>query len=196
MARHEYFTFVINSDTRVGTVENLGDTFEDYWLLNEGAPVGSLYPPKVEVSLTKKAGDMITDFVDNIHSVVIVSEKARAILEQAGLGSDKVEFLPLTLKDRRRKKVPEPYFIANALECIDCFDWERSTYALYPNKRKVVRTSLEKLHVLEDRIPETATFFRLGELRHTLLIRSDLLEKLNAAGCTGISVAAMGTPLP
>jgi hypothetical protein len=196
MSRHEYFTFVVNDDPRVGTIKNLDDSFEDYWMLTEGTPLGSLYPPKLELTLSKDGGDLITDFIDNIHSVVIVSEKAKAILEQAGLGNDKVEFLPFTLKDRKRKKVPEPYFIANTVECIDCFDWERSVYKTYPTKKKVVYASLRKLHILDDKIPETAMFFRLGELKPKVLIRSDLVEKLKAGGCTGISVAAMGDPLP
>ncbi|MFP2930242.1 imm11 family protein [Pyxidicoccus sp. 3LG] len=196
MALHEYFVFVINSDPRVGVIENLDNAFEDYWMLNEGMPLGASYPPKAELTLSKNGGDLVTDFIDNIHSVVLVSEKARGVLEQAGLGPEQVEFLPFTLKDRKRKKVPEPYFIANALQSFDCFDWDRSEYDLYPNKRKVVRTSLKKLHVLEDKIPENAMFFRTGELKHRILIRADLLEKLKAAGCTGINVTAMGAELP
>jgi len=196
MARHEYFIFVINSDPRVGVIEKLDDAFDDYWMLNEGMALRDKYPPRLELTLSKKDGDMITDFIDNIHKVVLVSEKARAILEQAGLGPEQVEFLPFTLKDRKRKKVPEPYFIANALQSFDCFDWDRSKYDLYPTKRKVVSTSLSKLYVHEDKVPKDALFFRLGELKNRILIRSDLLEKLKAAGCTGISVAAMGEPLP
>jgi hypothetical protein len=196
MARHEYFTFVVNDDSRVGTIEKLDDGFDDYWMLSEGTPLGNLYPPKLELSLSKKGGDLITDFIDNIHKVVMVSEKARGIMEQAGLGPEQVEFLPFTLKDRKRKKVPEPYFIANALECVDCFDWDRSVYETYPNRKEVVYSSLRILHVLKDKVPERATFFRLGELKDKVLIRSDLLEKLKAAGCTGISVAAMGADLP
>ncbi|MBJ6759924.1 hypothetical protein JGU66_04060 [Myxococcaceae bacterium JPH2] len=196
MARHEYFVFVINSDPRVGVIENLDDSFEDYWMLSEGMALEDKYPPKLDLTLSKKGGDMITDFIDNIHEVVLTSEKARTILAQAGIGARQVEFLPFTLKDRKRKKVPEPYFIANALQCFDCFDWDRSEYDLYPTKRKVVSTSLSKLHVQEDKVPEEAMFFRLGELKDRILIRSDLLEKLRAAGCTGISVAAMGEPLP
>ncbi|AKQ69079.1 hypothetical protein A176_005991 [Myxococcus hansupus] len=157
--------------------------------------LGDKYPPKISLSLSNKRGDMITDFVDNIHKAVLVSEKAKGIMEQAGLGPEQVEYLPFTLKDRKRKKVPEPYFIANALQSFDCFDWDRSEYGLYPNKRKVVSTSLSKLHVLEDKVPKDAMFFRLGELKNRILIRSDLLEKLRAADCTGISVAAMGEPL-
>ncbi|MFP2930243.1 imm11 family protein [Pyxidicoccus sp. 3LG] len=196
MARHEYFVFIVGGDRRAGTIENLDDTFDDYWMLTEGTPLGDKYPPSVQVALSKHGGDMLTDFIDNIHSVVIVSEKARALMEQAGLGPEQVEFLPLTLKDKKRKKVPEAYFIANALQSFDCFDWDRSEYNLYPTKRKVVATSLSKLHVLEDKIPKTATFFRLGEVKSELLIRADLLEKLKAAGCTGINVTAMGAELP
>jgi hypothetical protein len=196
MARHEYFLFVINDDPRVGLIENLDDSFEDYWMLNEGMALGDKYPPKLDLTLSKKGGDMVTDFIDNIHKVVLISEKTRALLEQAGLGPEQVEFLPFTLKDRKRKKVAEPYFIANALQSFDCFDWERSKYDLYPTKRKVVSTSLSTLYVLEDKVPKDALFFRLGELKNRILIRSDLLDKLKAAGCTGISVAAMGEPLP
>ncbi|MCP3168176.1 imm11 family protein [Myxococcus qinghaiensis] len=196
MARHEYSIFVINNDARVGVIENLDDTFDDYWMLNEGVALGDKYPPKLDLTLSKKGGDMVTDFIDNIHKVVLISEKARGIMEQAGLGPEQVEFLPFTLKDRKRKKVPEPYFIANALQCFDCFDWDRSEYDLYPTKRKVVSTSLSKLYVLEDKVPKDALFFRLDELKNRILIRSDLLEKLRAAGCDGISVAAMGEPLP
>jgi hypothetical protein len=195
MAHYEYFTFTVNDDPRVGTIENLGDKFEGYWRLNKGTPVADRYPPKLELTLSKNGGDLITDFVDNIHSVVIVSDKAKTILEQAGLKSENVEFLSFALKDKKRKKVPDPYYIANALECIDCFDWDRSVYKTYPNTKEVVFASLRKLHVLEDKIPAAATFFRLGELKPMILIRSDLLEKLKVAGCTGISVLPMGASI-
>ena len=196
MARHEYFIFVISNDPRVGVIEKLDDGFEDYWMLSESMRLGDKYPSKLELTLSKKDGDMITDFIDNIHKQVLVSQKGRAVMEEAGLGPEQVEFLPFTLKDRKRKKVPEPYFIANALQSFDCFDWDRSEYNLYPTKRKVVSTSLSKLYVLEDKVPKDALFFRLGELKNRILIRSDLLEKLKAADCTGISVAPMGDELP
>lgn len=197
MERFEYFVFGISDDPRVGVIENLDEKVEEYWLLCEGVRVTEeQFPAGVELDLAKDGGNLLTDFIENIHSVVIVSAKARAIMEAEGLGEELVQFLPITLRNKRGKKVPEPYFIANALLSPECFDWDRSEYKTFPGKRKISSTSLRRLHVLEEKLPDTAKFFRVGELKNRLLIRSDLLKRLKAEGCTGISVYAMGERLP
>jgi hypothetical protein len=196
MPQNEYFVFTVGDDPKAGTIENLDSKVQKYWLLSKGVRMGELFPPSVELNLSRDGGTLLTDFLDNIHSVVIVSARARAILEQEGLDDQKVEYLPFVLRDKRRKKVPEQYFIANVLESVDCFDWERSVYKTFPDSNEISYPSLRKLHVREDQIPETARFFRLGALKKKILIRSDLLERLRAEGCTGINVLAMGATIP
>lgn len=48
----------------------------------------------------------------------------------------------------------------------------------------------------EEVIPEDAKFFCLGEQADRLIIRSDLVERLKAEGCTGLSLLAMGDEWP
>lgn len=197
MKEHEYLMFTVNDDPRVGVIKNLDGKVEEYWRLTEGMRVTpEQFPANVELDLSKDEGNLLTDFLDNIHSVVMVSSKAKAILESEGLGEEVVQFLRFTLRDKKRKKVPEPYFIANALQCIDCFDWERSVYEKYPGTQEVVTTSLRKLYIIEDKVPETARFFRLDALKSTILIRSDLLKRLQAERCTGLCVLPIGTDIP
>ncbi|XDD44677.1 DUF1629 domain-containing protein (plasmid) [Leptospira sp. WS60.C2] len=196
MEGYEYFVFSARTDPRFCSVENLDEKIEEYWLLSECVRMGNRFPKSVVLDLTKDAGDYITDFINNIHSVVIVSQQVKAVFEAEGIGDEKVEYLPIGLRDKKKKRLKEQYFIANALVKVDCFDWKNSTYATYPKKpNKIVFSSLRKLVLREDQIPNDAKFFRLGELTDKILIRSDLLNRLKAEELTGMSVTAMGARL-
>jgi hypothetical protein len=192
VTEQDYSAVHIPKDPRFCLVEQLGD-LEDEGALSEAIPFAKRFPKKLVVDLAPDGGDMITDFVNNIFRILIASRKAREILEAEGIIGDQVEYLPLTLRDRRRKQIKEPFFIVNTLRTVDCFDWKRSVYKTYTtNPREISPASLRVLHVTPDTIPEDAKLFRMGELREEIIVRADLVDRLKREGCEGLAVAAMG----
>jgi hypothetical protein len=190
-----YSMFTVRSDPRAAVVETLDHEVDEYWLLSEGVSMAGRIPPSTAIPIAPDGGDLIADFVDNIHRVVIVSAKARAVLE-AELKPTDVEYLPFTLQDKKGRAVKEPYCLANTLRKVDCFDWKQSVYETYPNKpTKIALNTLRKLLLLGDRLPDDAKLFRVGELPKVVVMRSDLVDRLKAAGCSAPSLLAIGADI-
>lgn len=194
---HDFCTFVVGDDRRAALIEELDSKVQKYWKLADGVAMGPLFPPTVEIRLAKAGGDLVGDFVDNIHTVVIVSEKARKVLEAEGVrGEAVVEYLPFVLRDKKRKKVPGQFAVVNALRLVPCLDREKSVFETFPGSDEIVSTSVKRILLHAGRIPADANLFRIAELPSQIAIRSDLVEKLKAAGCTGLSVLPCGERLP
>jgi hypothetical protein len=192
MTERDYLALYLQTDPRFCSVEELGD-LQNEGDLTKAIPMAERLPNGLQADLAQCGGDMITDFVDNIFRILIVSQKARSILEDEGTKGDQVEYLPIALRDKRQKPLKEPFFVVNLLRTIDCFDWKRSVYKTYKGcPREISSASLRVLHVLPEAIPEDAKLFRLGELRREIILRADLLERLKREGCDGLSVIEMG----
>jgi len=192
MTERDYLALHLRTDPRFCSVKELGD-LQNEGDLTKAVPLAHTFPESLQVDLSPKGGDMITDFVSNIFRILIVSQKARSILEDEGIRGDQVEYLPIALRDKRKKPLKESFFIVNVLRAVDCFDWKRSVYKTYKNSpREISSASLEVLHVLPEAIPGDAKLLRLGELRRELILRADLLERLKREGCDGLSVIEMG----
>lgn len=192
MTEADYLAVYVRTDARHCSVEALGD-LEYPGDLNKCIPLASTFPNGLKVDLDPGAGDMVTDFVNNSFRVLIASQKARAILESEGVERRIVEYLPIVLRDKRRKPLKGPFFVVNVLASVPCFDWKRSTYQTYPNKpRKISPSSLTVLHVVPEAIPPDAKLFRVDEVKRELVVRADLLERIKREGCEGLCVVPMG----
>ncbi|NMO23559.1 hypothetical protein HPC49_53185 [Pyxidicoccus fallax] len=197
MDRLGYFLFSVRRDPRFCEIEEVDEKVEKGWKLANGERMGEFFPSTVELQLAMDGGDWVTDFINNINQVVILSRKARLIFEVEGVGEEQVEYLPFVLKDRRGHVIDdEQFYVANALVKVDCFDWQRSVYKTFSHApREIIYPSLRRMCLREEAIPEDAKFFRLGEQTDRYIIRSDLVERLKAEGCTGLSLRAMGEDL-
>lgn len=195
MAKNEefqYFTFTLNPDPKVATIEGWGPHVRENYELRNGVRMGERFPPDAELELAEDGGDALTDVIDNIMRALIISQKARQLLEAEGQDGEVVEYLPFVLKDKRGRKVKKQYCVANVLRKVDCLDWDGAVCRKYPDGRL---QSIKVLEVDASKIPDDARLFRLGEDLKRILIRSDLLERLREEGLTGIAVAATGEKL-
>jgi hypothetical protein len=186
----DYAAIGLQKDPRYCCVKDMGD-LERPGDLSVARPVGPRFPDGLKVSVAQDCGDLVPDFVDNIFRVLIVSEKARRFLEGEGIGKNRAEYLPIVLGDKRGKSLGEAFFIVNILTAVGCFDWDRSTYKTYKGSPREIM-SVKILHVRAEAIPEDAMLFRVGERLHEIVIRTDLLGRLRAAGCDGLEVIPMG----
>lgn len=124
----------------------------------------------------------IHDFVTNIMSIRIVSERVRRIV--LDLVPNDVEFLPVTLVDHHRDVVSREHFIMNVLARRDVIDLERSDVRMSAILEEEIGR-VRKLVLKEDIEPEGPKVFRPVHLRVNTLIDETVHAALAGAGLTG-----------
>ncbi len=190
----EYFVVSMSHDYRAGWIKRFGKGIKRNYELSKGVRMKDNFPPTVEIGIDEDSGDMLTDIIPNIGMDLIVSEKVKKILESEGLvESDTLEYLPFVLKGKRGRVVKEQYFFVNSFLKIDCLDREKSDFSTYSGSDEVC--DVNGVYLLLDKVPEKTKLFRLGEYASVILLRSDLVERLNSEGVTGLSVVGMGVDL-
>ncbi|MGC4120059.1 MAG: hypothetical protein QM765_36865 [Myxococcales bacterium] len=194
MSTFGYFTQDITGDDRRAVIEFLTGIESD-WKLAEGVRMGELFPPTVALALSPDYGDLLTDFIDNTEELVIASARASNEMKTFGLDDEAVEYLPFQLLDKKKRPMKQSYCVANPLVLVPCLDTKRSAFECFPGSKEIISTSVSRILLKEDEIPATASFFRIAELPSRIVFRSDLVERLAAAGCTGLPVRKTGEPV-
>ena len=88
----------------------------------------------------------------------------------------------------------ELFYIANVLPKINCLDLDNSKYKIHPLNGSIWR--LSEIVIDSEKADPDLEMFRLGEDPKHIIFRSDLVEKINARGFTGLSLCEMGEELP
>lgn len=176
----------------LGYIEKESQGVTQAWRLGDGEPMGDKFPKQASYPLSKQhKGMKLTDFIPNKFSRLIVSEKVRKLLETEPVD---IEWLPVSIIDKKDRVVDARYSIAHVLGTVDCVDLDRSEYdrsSFSPEQFLVIR----RLLLREDKIPEQLALFRIKEYPRAFIIREDLLDKLATAGATGLDVLELGTPV-
>jgi len=123
------------------------------------------------------------DFIANLNSVLVVSERTRQTLEATGLKNN--EFLPVKIINHKGRKEKSPFYVLHQVELQDCIDFDKTVCtrnAIDPD----LLSSISQLVLDERRIDPTVSLFRLKHFPHVPMFREDLVEKIRSAGLTGI----------
>jgi len=123
------------------------------------------------------------DFIVDLTSLLVVSERTRQALEATGLKNN--EFLPVTIINHKGRKEKGPFYVLHQVELQDCIDFEKTVCkrnALDPD----LLSSISQLVLDERRIDPTVSLFRLKYFPYAPMFREDLVEKIRSAGLTGI----------
>jgi hypothetical protein len=164
--------------------------------LKSGEKVGEDFLSKLEIQMTKDAGNELTDFLYSVDRLLVVSLKVRKFLEDKQFGSDEIEYIPFKLKDKKGKLLTEQYCVVNPLLKITCLDTEKSDCNLFTNPVDgSQRWNVESIVVREEAIPPELRLFRLAEDTSQILIRSDLLAAIKKAKFTGLVARLPGDSL-
>lgn len=161
-------------------------------LARRGMPLASKFPPTTEITLSPKSGNRFTDFIYTTARLVLASQRAWDLMRAEGVKEEQAEYLPFVLKDRKGRIRPEKYGFVNPLLKVPCFDFEKSDYGRLPTETPGRLAGILRLHIQSEKVPEDVKLFRLAENTDTTLIRTDLLEKLHAAGMEGLRGIALG----
>ncbi|HSP79812.1 MAG TPA: DUF1629 domain-containing protein [Myxococcaceae bacterium] len=185
-----YLIFTTSEDPRIAHIRDIAANVPDESKLSSGVSLKGLISESTTFSLSQEGGDMLTDIVDNISGELIVSSKAREVLESEGVAGDVVEYLPFTLKDKRGRRTKGQFYLVNLLLKVPCMDRESSAFSTSDFDGRVLR--VKRLKVLKEKIPPEAKLFRLGEWPRAIVIRSDLVQRINDEKLTGLTVCEQG----
>jgi hypothetical protein len=195
---HDYMTLLHHPGTRFACLEDMSAhlTGKQHTALCSGTRVGPDLLASRVVGLDRAGGNQLSDILDNMDRLFVVSERARDLLTSEGSTPEEVEFIPFQLKDKKGKARPERYAIANPLRKVECLDPSRSDAKLFSNPVDGSKEwMISALQIDVSKVPPDARLFRLAEDPKRILIRSDLVETIRAAGLTGFAPRALGQSL-
>ncbi|MDY7230924.1 imm11 family protein [Hyalangium rubrum] len=160
---------------------------KDY-TLNKGISVREWFPSEVIFDFAPHKGIMPADSIPNVLGLHIVSEKLRQLLESET--SAHFEFLPVQLRNHKKKILSEAYYLANLLDVVTCVDRTHSDFTADELSKGKIRL-FRKLVLDTEKIKPDAKIFRLGERPRLVIVREDLARTITEAGCRGMQWMAM-----
>lgn len=161
--------------------------------LCSGLSVKKSFPAQAVCSLSRRhKGKKLANFFGNISHHLIVDEKARAVLEaEKGLAW---EWYPLAVVDQKGKPFTTAYTWAHLLGNHECVDRAKSRFTASAMEPTEVHT-FDRLVLDPARIPREQSLFRIKEQPGTMIIRSDLVARLQAAKLTGWETWKLDAPI-
>jgi hypothetical protein len=188
----KYFILTVPRRPEFGLVRKDPSGATDTFLVGKGLPYGGRLPADPFVQLDHKhKGMKLEDFVENNMQWLIVSEKVCGLLDNE---TNRCEVYPLKVLDLKGRPVKVPYFFVHPVGTVDCVNLEKSEYRRSAIEPDMI-ASIQRLVLLQDKIPPDRTLFRLKESPRTYIIRSDLLNKFAEAEVKGIKVLHLDTPV-
>lgn len=152
----------------------------------------------------KKGVSLISDFPDDAACVMnpefpkdiqladylygagipVISLRLKEILEKEVL-DNRVEYLPLRIINHKGRVASHDYFIVNPMDVCDCIDIDKSGVRWNQITSNLI-SGCNGLVLKNEAIPEGYKLFRLKYWGSKVLVRSGLVETLNAADLTGL----------
>jgi hypothetical protein len=124
----------------------------------------------------------LEDFLNNLPSVLVVSERVRTFLEAENVKL--IEFLPVTILNHKGRPEKAPYFIANCTANQDCIDESKATFkpnAINPD----IWISVQNIVLDPKKLDPELKLFRLKRYSTLDVWREDLAKKAMEQGFTG-----------
>ncbi|MFL5349707.1 MAG: imm11 family protein [Hyalangium sp.] len=145
--------------------------------LHTGARIGAEYPDDAKIYMSKEnPGIKLSDVLGNTNNFLMVSRGLKEVVEKHC--GDKVEYLPFTLYDHRKRIYSRDYFILNPLGTFDCLDLKKSDIVWSEsNPDRIVR--IEE-HVIDRKKAEMAPqLFRVNRHPTAYVVGVDLATEIH-----------------
>ncbi len=185
----DYFVVRPTNDKKACYVEDYPSMVEDFEMPTTGERMGDAYPPDVRLEMSSEfKGILVPDNIPNALGYFLVSQAAKAVLEQHVTGAE-IEFLPFSLVNHKGRKSPETAYIANVIGTSDCVDMD-ATDGSPGTFRDDEFSFIHSLKLDPDRIDAEANLFRLRPLSEMIVVRSDMKEAIEAAKLSGFTFFA------
>ncbi len=156
---------------------------EDDYQLTRGVPRLEDWPSDAHLELDEDFGIGLDDVMKCLGSLVVVSDRLRAVLEAEAL--ENTEMLPVTLIDLKGREIEDPYFVFHQTQLQDALDLEGSgAKANIINPDLIM--SVEQLVLRETDLEDGVRVFRLARYPRPVLFEQSLAKRITAEGFTGI----------
>jgi len=152
---------------------------------SKGVALAGQFPqlPGYQMSDEYPDNRLLTDFQDNTDDLLIISQAFADIVKSLPHGQ--MEFLPIKIINHRNKVASDSYYLLNIIGTVDCLDLEKSTYKQSAMDADEI-FSIQNMVLLEDRIPENTSIYRLHRMPTLFLVSEPLKNAVVEAGLTGI----------
>lgn len=116
--------------------------------------------------------------------VPVISRRLKEILERE-VSDNRFEYLPVEIINHKGRVASHDYFIVNPMDVCDCIDIDKSGVRWNQITSNLI-SGCKGLVLKKEAIPKGYKLFRLKYWGSKILVRSDLVETLNAADLTGL----------
>lgn len=156
----------------------------------QGVPLAEGFPQDASYEMNEKFPNdvMLEDFISNTGVAVVVSPRAKAFFEAEKLKNN--ELLPVSIINLKGRKEPEPYYIVHQTVLQDCINLDKTSFernAINPE----VFYRIKNIMLDESKIDPEVALFRMRHYPFVAVYREDLVEKIKAAGLTGIKFVSI-----
>jgi hypothetical protein len=146
-----------------------------------GRPFAGTFPKGVQFPISH--GHVLTDNLTNVDSLIVVSKRLQSFLERRGVGS--VEYLPVSIVDKKDAVRSDEYFIVHTIDDLDCLDVQRSEPS-YSSIRKQAISLVKRMVLDPSRVPADRELFQVKEFNGFTFATSELAEAIEKEGFTSV----------
>jgi hypothetical protein len=143
------------------------------------------FPNDVIMEMSKEDPDLrvLYDIVENINTLLVVSEPFKEILQKFDCGD--VEYLPVTIRNQRGKIEPTAYFIVNLVDSVDYIN-KKETKIEFSALKKSLISSIENIIINEEGIPADRALFRSAEFPKGYVVNDALKNAIENANMENV----------
>jgi hypothetical protein len=178
----DYWVLIVKSADG-GVIDAYPEGAPADYMFGEGIPLASKFPDDAYVQFSDNFPTLrkVKDFQPNVLQALIISPRARAIIQDLGVAA---EFLPVSIKDHKGKVVAKDHAIVNLLGSVPAIDMKKSEYRLSAlDKSQISR--IKRLVLDPGKLGKDAKMFRCTHNLTLVLIRDDVRLAFEQAGLTG-----------
>jgi hypothetical protein len=178
---------VIKEDYDEGNVyvSDIPDGLLRKYQLLQGVSRLAGWPPDLAARFSddEPEGMRLTDWVSTPFGWLLISGRFKKLLED--VGAPAVEYLPIKMKNHKGRLAGADYWIVNFLVLIEAVDRDRSAFEVSAAEDDKIYL-FDRLVLRDDVEAKGPVIFRLKEQPRLILVREDLVARIQAAGFTGL----------
>lgn len=153
--------------------------------INNGVALRATFPANASFTMNPERPNdtLLTDNLFNLDGLIVASKRVKEQIEAAK--SERIEFLPVAIRDHKEKIASRDYFIVHPVEPVDVLDLARSDAKM----SKIIKTrvaSIKRLVLDETKLDPSRALFRIRNYTSATMIRRDLADALLAKGFSGL----------
>ena len=154
------------------------------YCLTKGVPIANRYPEDAGIYLQPESpGIKLSSLLGNTQRYLIVHNDMKNIIEK--YCDCKMEILPFTLYDHKRRVLSKEYWIVNPLGTFDCVDKDKSEIVYLDNTKADVVT-VDRFVFEAQKLAEAPDLFRVPEYPTRYFISEDLAKAFQDENFTNI----------